>query len=101
IGVWRKRSTTRVPAALSSSYLIGSPPIGTSTMTLTSSGGLFPILMASIRMERSHCCDHIITTPAHDMRPRNMRQTTGTHGMPGFNPERTHFAHADDVRKLR
>ena len=32
----RKQSTTRVPAFLSISYLIGSPPIGTSMITLTS-----------------------------------------------------------------
>jgi hypothetical protein len=39
-----------VPAALSISYLIGSPPIGTSTMTFTSCGGFVPIGMASMRM---------------------------------------------------
>src|SRR6476620_3613100 len=50
MGVCRKRSTTSVPAALSISYLIGSPPIGTSTMTFTSSGGLMPMAMASMRM---------------------------------------------------
>src|SRR5262245_1801708 len=50
MAVCRKRSTTKVPAALSISYLIGSPPIGTSMMTLTSSGGLWPIAMASRRM---------------------------------------------------
>src|SRR5215471_4435528 len=50
MAVCRKRSTTNVPAALSISYLIGSPPIGTSMMTLTSSGGLWPIAMASRRI---------------------------------------------------
>src|SRR5215510_6776674 len=50
MAVCRKRSTTKVPAALSISYLIGSPPIGASMMTLTSSGGLWPIAMASRRM---------------------------------------------------
>src|SRR6478735_5303471 len=81
MGVCRKRSTTSVPAALSISYLIGSPPIGTSMMTLTSSGGLKPILMASRRMgapggwwaivaaHTRRCHD----TPARhrDMRPRH------------------------------
>src|SRR3954469_18152001 len=51
MAVCRKRSTTRVPAALSISYLIGSPPIGTSMMTFTSRGGLLPIAMASMRMK--------------------------------------------------
>jgi hypothetical protein len=41
-----------VPAALSISYLIGSPPIGTSMMVFTSSGGLWPIAMASRFMAR-------------------------------------------------
>ncbi len=36
-----------VPASLSISYLIGSPPIGTSTTTLMSSGGFLPMAMAS------------------------------------------------------
>jgi len=36
------------------SYLIGWPPIGTSMMTFTSSGGLFPIGMASMRMRGLH-----------------------------------------------
>src|SRR5215471_20393058 len=47
MAVCRKRSTTSVPARLSISYLIGSPPIGTSTITLTSSGGWWPMEMAS------------------------------------------------------
>src|SRR4029079_1082431 len=49
MAVWRKRSTTSVPAALSISYLIGSPPIGTSITTLTSSAGGTPSAMASGR----------------------------------------------------
>src|ERR671920_618076 len=53
MAVYRKRSTTRVPAALSISYLIGSPPMGTSTTTFTSCGGFVPIGMASKRMEGS------------------------------------------------
>src|SRR5262245_59045186 len=56
MGVCRKRSTTSVPAALSISYLMGSPPIGTSIMTLTSSGGLMPTDMASMRMEGLLVC---------------------------------------------
>src|SRR5215207_8414658 len=50
MAVYRKRSTTSVPAALSISYLIGSPPIGTSMTTFTSCGGFLPIGMASMRM---------------------------------------------------
>src|SRR5262245_30655066 len=53
MGVYRKRSTTSVPAALSSSYLIGSPPIGTSITTLTSCGGFRPTGIASMRMALS------------------------------------------------
>src|SRR6202020_217772 len=53
MAVKRKRSTTSVPASLSISYLIGSPPTGTSTMTLTSRGGSIPIEMASMRMDGS------------------------------------------------
>src|SRR6516165_6645374 len=48
-----KRSTTSVPASLSISYLIGSPPTGTSMMTLTSRGGSIPIETASMRMDGS------------------------------------------------
>src|SRR5919199_286602 len=51
--VYRKRSTTSVPAALSISYLMGSPPIGTSMTTLTSWGGFRPTGMASRRMSGS------------------------------------------------
>src|SRR2546421_10970162 len=50
MGVWRKRSTTSVPGSLSSSYLIGSPPTGTSMTTFTSSGGRLPIGIASMRI---------------------------------------------------
>src|SRR3569833_791759 len=50
MAVYRKRSTTSAPEALSSSYLMGSPPIGTSMMTLTSWGTFFPIGISSIRM---------------------------------------------------
>src|ERR1700738_1079038 len=53
MAVYRNRSPTSVPASLSISYLIGSPPTGTSMMTLTSCGGLIPIEMASMRMEGS------------------------------------------------
>src|SRR5450755_2839895 len=53
MAVWRNRSTTSVPASLSISYLIGSPPTGTSMMTLTSRGGSIPIEMASMRMDGS------------------------------------------------
>src|SRR3954452_5036488 len=56
MAVYRNRSTTSVPASLSISYLIGSPPTGTSTMTLTSRGGSTPMEMASIRMSRSAAC---------------------------------------------
>src|SRR3954463_2424182 len=50
MAVYRNRSTTSVPASLSISYLIGSPPTGTSMITLTSCGGLLPVEMASMRM---------------------------------------------------
>src|SRR5436190_8870622 len=50
MAVYRNRSTNSAPDALSTSYLIGSPPIGTSTMTFTSSGGLMPVLIASMFM---------------------------------------------------
>src|SRR4051812_7506706 len=50
MAVYKKRSTTRVPASLSSSYLIGSPPVGTSTMTLTSCGTLRPTAILSMRI---------------------------------------------------
>src|SRR5258708_2921976 len=53
MAVYRNRSTTSVPASLSISYLIGSPPTGTSMMTLTSRGGSIPIEMASMRMDGS------------------------------------------------
>src|SRR6202035_3667340 len=53
MAVYRNRSTTSVPASLSISYLIGSPPTGTSMMTLTSRGGSVPIEMASMRMDGS------------------------------------------------
>src|SRR5271157_3210931 len=46
MGVYRKRSTTSAPLSLSISYLIGSPPIGTSITTLTSSGAFLPIRTA-------------------------------------------------------
>src|SRR3954470_20980649 len=42
-----------MPAALSNSYLMGSPPIGTSISTLTSCGGFAPTLMESNRMHAS------------------------------------------------
>jgi hypothetical protein len=38
-----KRSTTNIPAFLSISYFMGSPPIGTSMIAFTSSGGSLPI----------------------------------------------------------
>src|SRR5208337_714980 len=44
--------TTSVPEALSNSYLIGSPPSGTSVTTLTSSGGFVPIFIASRRIKK-------------------------------------------------
>jgi hypothetical protein len=44
-----------VPAALSISYLIGSPPTGTSMMTLISWGGFLPMEMASTRMTGVPC----------------------------------------------
>ena len=45
--VYKKRSTKSAPDFLSISYLMGSPPTGTSIMTFTSSGGLVPIGIAS------------------------------------------------------
>src|SRR5262245_20440714 len=73
-----------VPAALSISYLTGSPPTGTSTITLTSWGGLWPIGTASTRIDAPvfeesnrqqatgggqqetpiHLCCHIASAPA-------------------------------------
>src|SRR5687767_14957315 len=50
MAVYRNRSTIRAPEALSISYLIGSPPTGTSTMTFTSFGGSRPIATASRRI---------------------------------------------------
>src|SRR5947209_5516126 len=63
MAVYRNRSTTSVPAPLSISYLIGSPPIGTSTMTLTSRGGSMPIEIASIRMD----CSAILSDQCRDL----------------------------------
>src|SRR5258708_36794606 len=51
MAVYRNRSTIRAPEALSISYLIGSPPTGTSTTTLTSLGGSRPTETASRRMQ--------------------------------------------------
>jgi hypothetical protein len=48
--VYRKRSTTIAPAALSNSYLIGSERNGTSTITLISCGGLGPTAILSMSM---------------------------------------------------
>src|SRR3546814_3267826 len=42
------RSTQRAPDFLSNSYLTGSPPTGTSMMTLTLSGGLSPMGIRSM-----------------------------------------------------
>src|SRR5581483_2361748 len=50
MAVYRKRSTISAPAALSISYLIGSPPTGTSTTTFTSRGGSRPTEIASRRI---------------------------------------------------
>jgi len=76
IGVCRKRSTTSVPAALSISYLIGSPPIGTSMMTFTSSGGFWPILMASMRMRPCFAFDPIYRVSSFgETDPRSSRRT--------------------------
>src|ERR1700753_1030482 len=55
MAVYRKRSTTSAPEALSSSYLMGSPPIGTSMMTLTSSGTFLPTGIWSMRMAGPDC----------------------------------------------
>src|SRR5207245_1710515 len=44
------RSTNRAPDFLSNSYLTGSPPTGTSMMTLRLSGGLSPAGMRSMFM---------------------------------------------------
>src|SRR5580692_9354878 len=52
--VYKKRSTTSAPDALSISYLIGSPPTGTSTTTFTSRGVSRPIEMASRRIGSPH-----------------------------------------------
>src|ERR1043165_7517961 len=65
--VCRKRSTNNVPTSLSISYLIGSPPTGTSMMTLTSSGGLLPMGIASMRMTNGPlfgCTDSVGGSPA-------------------------------------
>src|SRR3546814_10716695 len=48
------RSTNSAPLALSNSYLTGSPPIGTSMMTLRLSGGLSPMGMRSMFMDVTH-----------------------------------------------
>src|SRR3984893_17554152 len=72
MAVSRKRASTEVPAFLSISYLIGSPPTGTSMMTLTSRGGSIPIEMASMRMAGSAW----LLRPAHGER----RQAQGQGG---------------------
>src|SRR5215217_5486961 len=43
MGVCRMRSTNKAPDFLSNSYFTGSPPTGTSMMTLMFSGGLSPV----------------------------------------------------------
>jgi len=60
--------------------LMGSPPIGTSTMTFTSSGGLFPILIASIRMKRSRCCQAHYNDVCFQRATQNTWQSTGNPG---------------------
>src|SRR5690606_3487766 len=45
------RSTNSAPLSLWNSYFTGSPPVGTSMMTLRLSGGLSPTGMYSIRMD--------------------------------------------------
>src|SRR3990167_309905 len=47
------RSTNSAPLALSNSYFTGSPPVGTSMITLRLSGGLSPTGILSICMARA------------------------------------------------
>src|SRR3569833_2211363 len=72
MAVYRKRSTTSAPEALSSSYLMGSPPIGTSMMTLTSSGTFLPTGIWSMRM----------AGPEHNGRVVILLLTAVNHGGP-------------------
>src|SRR4051812_1366574 len=51
MAVYRKRSTMSAPDSLSISYLIGSPPTGTSTITFTSFGGSLPMDTDSRRIQ--------------------------------------------------
>src|ERR1051326_2659690 len=50
IGVWRMRSTKIAPDFLSNSYFTGSPPTGTSMITLTRAGGSSPSGIRSMFM---------------------------------------------------
>src|SRR5262249_61086065 len=85
--VYRKRSTTSVPASLSSSYLIGWPPSGTSTITLTSCGGSRPIRIASMRMlarEAVHAAvdvDHLARDVARERRGEERDQVRHVFGI--------------------
>src|SRR5580765_2742791 len=100
--VCRKRSTKRVPASLSISYLIGSPPTGTSMMTLTSCGGFLPIEMASMRMEGSAVARLVQSSYAGLTRvPIALPKVAlGNDGLPGQVILKTHFAlsSANDIR---
>src|SRR5215216_7676207 len=93
MAVYRNLSTTRVPASLSISYLIGSPPTGTSMMTLTSCGGFLPIEMASMRMEGSVVLTGTIVIRGLASRiHRTFEGGTKNDGLPGQLRLKTRFA---------
>src|SRR5690606_29588719 len=71
--VYRKRSTTIAPAALSNSYLIGSERSGTSTTTLISWGGFGPTATLSMFTAGTPlgCRDHTGSGPGDQWRQRH------------------------------